>query len=69
MKNLKIDTPLVQHEDGRIGMVINHTKVCDYLHVIEFKDKPTSTMLSWRTDEVKPWDGEINITNQQKRLL
>jgi hypothetical protein len=66
----KLDVPIVQHEDGRVGLVINHTKDKNYLHVVELgDDKLSSTTQSWMLRDVKPWDEDIIISNRKKRIL
>jgi len=65
----KLDVPLVMNDYGQIGMVINHTKDKNYIHVIIMSDKLSGTTVSWRREDVKPWNGNIVISNHQNRIL
>lgn len=66
----KLDVPMVQNENGDVGIVINHTKHKDYVHVIEIgEDKIAGITKSWRTDSVTPWEGNVIISNHKKRII
>jgi hypothetical protein len=66
----KLDVPLVMNEYGQIGMVINHTKDRNYLEVIVIKsDKLSGHTVNWRIEDIKPWNGNVIISNHQNRIL